>query len=446
MKRLFRQMPRWVEQGLPWLRKGSTTVLDQGLFAGSNFVLNVLLARWMLPEEYGAFAVAYGLFLLLGLLQSGFFNEPMLVFGSGRYLARLPQYLGVLLRGHVGFSLLGGVALGLGGAGCLLFGAEKLGVDLLALALAQPFILLLWLAREACYVRLKPQWSATGGLIYALLVLAGCFVLYQSAQLTAASALGLMALASLVAAAWLLFRLGVSPLARHEPALLREVAREHWIYGRWAASTGVLKWLPGNLPFLLLPIWVGLEGSGALKALLNLIMPMAHINGALTLLLLPTFVRARDGGRLGAHILTASGLLVLGTGLYWLALGVGGELLIGWLYDGQYTQYATLLWLIGALPVMASVVNVLGAGLRALERPDKVFWAYVGSTVAALTLSVTLIYWFGLAGAVAGLITQKGVEVVLMALLVYSIKRALTAAPPPPARASSEPAPAEVAG
>ena len=43
---------------LSWLKKGSLAVLDQGLFSGANFVVNILLARWLTPEEYGAFAVA----------------------------------------------------------------------------------------------------------------------------------------------------------------------------------------------------------------------------------------------------------------------------------------------------------------------------------------------------------------------------------------------------
>ncbi|HEX8297559.1 MAG TPA: hypothetical protein VF594_00250, partial [Rubricoccaceae bacterium] len=34
-------------------RQGAWTVLDQALFSGSNFVVNVLLARWLAPEAFG---------------------------------------------------------------------------------------------------------------------------------------------------------------------------------------------------------------------------------------------------------------------------------------------------------------------------------------------------------------------------------------------------------
>ena len=32
---------------MPWVGKGSLAILDQGLFASSNFLVNVLLARWL---------------------------------------------------------------------------------------------------------------------------------------------------------------------------------------------------------------------------------------------------------------------------------------------------------------------------------------------------------------------------------------------------------------
>ena len=53
---------------LKWLHKGGFAVLDQGLFAGSNFLASILLARWLPAAEYGAFVVAYSIFLENGHL------------------------------------------------------------------------------------------------------------------------------------------------------------------------------------------------------------------------------------------------------------------------------------------------------------------------------------------------------------------------------------------
>ncbi|MGB5153560.1 MAG: hypothetical protein WBN74_07940, partial [Candidatus Sulfotelmatobacter sp.] len=37
------------EKLVPWAMKGGLAILDQGVFAGSNFVISILLARWLSP-------------------------------------------------------------------------------------------------------------------------------------------------------------------------------------------------------------------------------------------------------------------------------------------------------------------------------------------------------------------------------------------------------------
>jgi hypothetical protein len=89
-----------------WLTKGFWAVSDQGLFSLSNFALNLLLARWLVPQDYGAFTVALSVFYLVGTFHGALLTEPMLVFAPSRYKGRFPEYLGALLYGHLGFAIL----------------------------------------------------------------------------------------------------------------------------------------------------------------------------------------------------------------------------------------------------------------------------------------------------------------------------------------------------
>ena len=45
-----------------WIHKSVLAVMDQGLVSGSNFLIGVLLARWLAPEQFGAYALAFSLF------------------------------------------------------------------------------------------------------------------------------------------------------------------------------------------------------------------------------------------------------------------------------------------------------------------------------------------------------------------------------------------------
>src|ERR1035438_3487461 len=105
------QLRAFLKGWMPWVGKGSLAVLDQGLFAISNFLINVLLARWLAPADYGAFALAYSVFLLLLVFHNAMFSGPMLVFGPGKYRERFPEYLGILLRGHFALMLPGAALL-----------------------------------------------------------------------------------------------------------------------------------------------------------------------------------------------------------------------------------------------------------------------------------------------------------------------------------------------
>src|SRR5436305_9896544 len=92
--------PRRASRWLAWAHRGGLSILHQGLFAGANFVLNILLARWLAPAEYGAFSLAYSVFLLFAVVHTALFIEPLMVFGSGKYQRMFSNYVSVLLRAH----------------------------------------------------------------------------------------------------------------------------------------------------------------------------------------------------------------------------------------------------------------------------------------------------------------------------------------------------------
>ena len=88
-----------------WVGKGGLAVLDQGLISGSNFVISILLARWLIPEQYGAYAVALGINVLLFTVYQSLLLEPMSVFGGSSYRECLRGYLGSLFWIHIAASL-----------------------------------------------------------------------------------------------------------------------------------------------------------------------------------------------------------------------------------------------------------------------------------------------------------------------------------------------------
>lgn len=389
---------------------------DHGLFSSSNFVLNVLLARWLTPQDYGAFAVTYTVFALAGLLQSALLTEPMLIFGSDKYRERVPEYLGTLMFGNLGYGMIVGLCLLLGALVIGFWESGALVVAFLGLSAAAPFMLFQLLMRHICYLLFKPHLAASAGALYMLLVLLGAYLLRDTwdTWLSAPAAFGLMALSSLAAGLLLTVLLRVNLSSAADSAKFWEIFKEHLSYGRWSVGTRVMSWVTASGFLVLLPVFAGLEASGALRALMNLIMPVMQAYGALSVLLLPTLVRAREGGNFWRIVRLTLLLFVCGAGTYWLILGVLHGPVVSWIYNGRYDQYAKLLWLLGLVTVAVGAAEVLSSALRALGRVDQVFWASALSATAALTLGLAALYLFEVAGAVVWLLVAWTASVTAM--------------------------------
>src|SRR5712691_9166738 len=194
------------QENKSWFGRGAWAVMDQGLFALANVLLNLLLARWLTPAEYGGFAVAYSLFLFVGALHTSLLTEPMLIFGAGKYARETRTYLRTLTRGHWVLTVVGSLLLITAGSALLFADAGSLALAIFSLGLATPFSLLMWFARRAAYLRFQPRSAAAASALYLALLLAGLFALAGLHVVSIFSATIAVGAAGAVAGLWLLHR------------------------------------------------------------------------------------------------------------------------------------------------------------------------------------------------------------------------------------------------
>jgi O-antigen/teichoic acid export membrane protein len=162
---------------------------------------------------------------------------------------------------------------------------------------------------------------------------------------------------------------------------------------------------------------IGLQSAGALKALRNMVMPAGHIYTALFVLMVPSFVNARQIGRIIQSLFVSLGVMIFYMGIYWIFLALFGDIAMQWLYDGRYDIFVFLLTAIGAQTFIAGLSSVFGALLRAWERPDLVFWAYSAAAAIVAAFAYTLIMKYGVEGAIAIYILGMLAATVIMAIM-----------------------------
>jgi O-antigen/teichoic acid export membrane protein len=385
-----------------WARRGSWAFVDQVLFAGCTFAVNVLLARRLTASEYGAFAVAFLVFMLAGTIHTAALTEPMLVYGSGKYRAAFGSYLRTLMLGH---ALVAGAifaAILPAAAGCWLLGAHTLALTFGALAAASPFALLVWLLRRAFYVQMRPQCAAIGDGIFLALTLGGLLTLARAGSLGAATAFLVMGAAGLVASLVLLYLLHAP---RTEPVSTRAVVRDHWGYGRWNALEQGLYWSSAQSLMVLVPIVLGLPKAAVIGAILNLFRPLHPAMQSATGLMLPALAARASSGETRHHFGRTLRTLVLPYAAviagYGLVLTLFARPILHHVYGGRYDGYATAVALFALAYTATTVVQTLTVFLKTTGniRAVPALWGISG--LVTIPLAVPAMKLAGLNGAVA---------------------------------------------
>jgi len=391
---------------IPWASKGSLAIVDQGLISGSNFLVNILLARWLGAEQYGAYAIAFGVFVLLSLVYQSLVLEPMAVYGGSTYRNCMRSYLSTLLQIHFVISLSLLVVFGatsfvihLVGPGSGLAGAFA------GVTVASPCVLVFWLARRTFYLELSPAEAAAGSLLYSGLIMVALFVAYHHGWLSAFSAFLLIALGAAVSSIALWWRLRNQLQRGQSGPGLGDTWKRHWSYGRWALATCVAGWIPAYIYYPILSSFTGMAQSGQLKALMNLTLPFEQTKAALSMLFLPYAARvAASKSKSGAAAMTGQmTLLAFGGAIaYWSIVLPFRAPIFHLMYSGKYMEVMNLLPLVAFGQIFWSAAYGPAIALRGMEAPDAVFKAFAVATVASLVVGVPATWFWGLKGAIWG--------------------------------------------
>jgi len=393
-----------------WRGKISISIIEQGIFSGGNFVLSILLARWLLPAEYGVFVIAFTVFLFLSGFYQALILEPMIVIGAAHHRDNLDKYMGVVVYAHWGLSVLFALFILLIAVIMYLM-KNAFAFPFLCLTVATPLILFFWLFRQTCYLQMKPQAALEGSLLYILFLFLGLSILRRQNFLTPLSALAVMSLASIGTSLLLWKKLDV---AMPNFSWLRiktdawSIFMENWQYGKWVFGSAFANWLSILIYLPAVGFWVGLSQAGSFKAIQNVMLPLQQTVIVITLLFTSWLsrerqTRGREYLRKNIYRLIKAGSFL--SIIYVIVVVLFGPSVIKLLYGpDRYTDFLWLLPFLGVIAFMQSTIRTLGVGLKVLQKSSAIFWAQATGAVFTLTISVYLIMKLGLSGAVIGLL------------------------------------------
>lgn len=390
-----------------WFRRGATALADQSMFATSGLVVNIVLARWFPVEEYGAYALAFSVYLFLTTLHNAVLLEPMTVLGPASYRNSLPEYLGRLVRFHFAVTLFLGLAVGIGGS---VFGhfyrGSVLPSALWGACVGTPFMLFFWLWRRAAYLELRPDMALRGAAVNTLANVALMFFFHARGWLNPFTAFVVQAIAGILASLVLIVSVRPQLQSPWLDDAMRRILKQHWGYGRWVVVTAFVFWVAGDAYYVILASTASMSDVAILRAVQNLVRPVSQFILAITLLLVPwASARFADHERvMFRRAINRITFIFTGAAVaYMLGLVVFGKWLTELVYGGKYTQSAYLLFLV-ALPVLfTAAAEGPAIAVRAMQMPSELLWAYAAGAVPTVLFGVLLARHWGIVGGALGL-------------------------------------------
>ena len=161
-----------------WGRRSVLSLTDQGLTSLTGFFVSFLLARWLAPEKYGAYAIAFAAYLFVCGFHNVIILEPMSVLGPACHSAALLRYFRAQMAVHSVLVSTLSVLTALAAAVIWRIAPQSpLAGAIFGSALALPFLLLLWLARRMCYILQRPGTAILGSTTCLATVLLGLYSL-----------------------------------------------------------------------------------------------------------------------------------------------------------------------------------------------------------------------------------------------------------------------------
>jgi O-antigen/teichoic acid export membrane protein len=393
----------FVERLKNWGIKGGLSILDHGLYSGANFILSILLARWLLPSHYGIFSIAFAVYQFAYQAHNAVILEPMSVLGPSRMFHRLTDYLRDQIRLHFVISLLAGLTICIMGLLVFVFN-QTLGRVLIIMGTVLSFVLLPLLMRRGFYIFRKPEIALLGSILYAVFLCGELWIVKNSINISVDLTFPIIGLAGLVCGLYLIKQV---PPKQAVSIPVSVTWSNNWGYGKWLVYSSLLIALAAQVQTFVVGAFLGLSDAGAFRALQNFVQPIILLFTAVSAFLLPSLSYDFGIGNIPALKRKGKYLFVL-----FLIVSVSFELFLiiyasaleSVVYDGKFSSYVYLIPVWGLVPVAAVLTYVYYFLLQSIQRPKAIL---IGSFVWAITgaiLSVVFSAKWGIAGATVSVV------------------------------------------
>lgn len=397
-------------------------LLDQALVSGTNFLVGILLVRYLGFEQYGQFVLVWMIVQFTVSVQSALIVSPMMSIAPITPAAERSAYYAAT------FVLQAGLAFFVAGAALLSallsesYRPEWLDVGvIIPLVGCLVFVQLQDYFRRNLFSRLSSRRAFYLDIIAYGAQLPLIFLVirtYPSLQNALSIILAAMIVSAVLGFLWMGSE--VSPRGHSRRVLIR-----HWVSSKWLLGAAILQWVSGNYFLIVAGAVLGPALVGAIRAAQNL-LGLTHILFQGLENVVPGEA-SRRYQQSGAHELSSylrkTGLIMLLVTATVAALAAFfAEPLLRVAYGELNPDSVTaMIWYVPFYALVA-ITLPLRAGLRSIEKTRPIFVTQFISAVFSLLTANYFVDQYGIHGVMGGMLFSL---VITSAVLLTSLGGAL---------------------
>lgn len=394
-----------------------TTLVDQGLVSGVNFLMGILLTKLLGLDQYGIFAFLWMMVFFVSSIQQAFIISPM--FSLIAKQKNQNRYLSQVFSLQIIFAV--GALLGVFFTAILLtksYPNYQFTYSAMAIALTTSIYIFHDFMRRL-FFSLKMNGKAlvidiVGYGLQPILILV--FYYFQALSL---QTVFLSIILSLSAGLVISF---FSAPAFNISFKISSVVKAHWEFSAYLIGTSILQWVSGNLFIAIAASMLGPIAVGVIRMSQNIVGVLHVIFLALeNSIPLKAAEMLQSEGK--AKMLQFVGKTMKQTlwpvTILLVALVLLSKTIISQLYGVQYIEYQYVLYAFCLLYVFVFIGTFLRFIIRTLEHNKVIFMSYVATAVFSLLLAKIMVQELDIVGVLLGLIIS---QIITNAIYIVALK------------------------
>lgn len=382
--------------------------MDQGILSLVNFLVSILIVRFLGIEAFGIYTLLWMSVLFLQSLQTAMIITPMMSIGPKQTDKDKSRYIGVVISHQLVFSTISSIILYIS---IILSDYIIPQWDIANYALS--LSLLSFLSQNQDFIRrlLFLEGRSTEALINDSVCYVGRFLIISIVCLGSDPTLKSI-LNSILITLFLSVLLGMVKL--NKPILNFknniEVLKRHWKMSKWLSSSALLMWFSGNYFFVVTALLLGPATVGIFRASSNIIgifnILFLGLENIIPQSASKYFVISGIAG-LKSYIKKLVLIGGVAISLASVILIIFAEPLIIAVYGKEYAGNGYILIWYSIISIFIYLIIPFNIGLRTLERTQPQFISYLVTVIFSLITANFLISNFELNGAMFGMMINQ---------------------------------------